>query len=787
MTSYFAYCQDIIVIGQVFSSEDGSAIEGVNVWFSGTDIGTTTNAEGYFFLQSPQSEKSVIASFLGFKRREVRLDKSKRDQMIEIVLKRELNWLNQIVVTPPKADINWILKNFNKNRNRNNPQNLSGFAIDNHSITKLYLSNIQKKWLQKRIFSELQSGVLTETDSNLILPVHFSSDLNRGKYLGEKVDIEQLSTQKNTVEFLGKEQLPLILDTYISDVNFYENNIRLFGKSFVSPTSKYGSMFYDYYVSDTLSIASEKVFEIKFRPKSPKNLTFNGKMWIDAKNFALNKIEVSLPSMANLNFVNMLYFQQDFAKIDSTKYFYSSKNQNVSFNYSFAFNKDLNYLSAILSKMSDYSNFQLLDDSIQIKQTENQWSLSSENQRFYSAIDSVNRTKIQKVAYTLVDILMNGYIHAGKVDFGVIWDFFRFNALEGFRPTLSMRTSEKLNHNFTLGGYLGYGFKDKKIKYGGNFQYVMGRYRNHVLGIFYNNEVYRTGYGDAYLLNENMLGSPENLLTSPSWGQQYDFLLQQQNASVRYSIEKKGFSFVFKPEIAKFFQNQIIEFRQGRKSFSNINLASATALFRLSFKEKTLKSFFRNYYISSQYPILTFQVQGGGYNIENELNPYLKLNFSLKQNLSFLLGKFHYSIQAAKIFGKVPYFMLCTPLTIQGFWYNSYNFNLVDQSEFFADFYLATTLRYYSNGLIFNNIPYINRLNLRETVFVNVAWGDLTQNHKSILNIPVTNSLSTPYVEAGVGITNILRILCVESVWRLSHRHQNTINWGVRVKFYLDF
>jgi len=45
-----------------------------------------------------------------------------------------------------------------------------------------------------------------------------------------------------------------------------------------------------------------------------------------------------------------------------------------------------------------------------------------------------------------------------------------------------------------------------------------------------------------------------------------------------------------------------------------------------------------------------------------------------------------------------------------------------------------------------------------------------------------------PYVEAGVGVANILNMLIVESVWRITHRNApNALNWGVRVKFYVDF
>jgi hypothetical protein len=783
-----AASQDIIVIGQVFSAEDGLGIENANVWFSGTNIGTTTNEEGYFFLQSLTPQKSVTCSFLGFKTRIVKLDQNKRDQMIEIVLKQEINILDEIIATPSKSDIKDILKKFQQNKDINNPKNISGFSAENKTITKLHLSNIQKKWLQKKIFAELQKGILTENDSNLILPLIFEQNTAKEIY-GETTETVPVSTQKNVVECIGKEQLPMILDAYIADVNFYDNNLKLFGKSFVSPASKYGGIYYEYWVVDTMVIDDlTTIYEIRFRPKNRKNLTFDGKFWLEGKNYAITRIEAALPASANLNFVNQLNFSQEFVKIDTAKYFYSSKNQDVSFNYLFPFARDKNYIAAILNRNTQYTNIQLFGNSATLKANQNTTEISDENRQYLSAIDSINHSKIQRVAYTLLDIFMNGYIHCGKVDFGQVWNFVRVNSLEGFRPTFSIRTSEKFNPNFTLGGYIGYGLRDKKMKYGTNFQYVAGKHQQHCFGVFYNNEVYRVGYSDADLLNENIAEASENIFTSFSFGNQYNYLLQEQNLSVRYLFDNKGFRVMFKPEYKEFYPNYFVDFTKNGNQLDKIPLFSATLSFRVSFKEKVIKNFFKNYYFPSFLPVINLRIQGGSYKIDNNAEPFLKLNFTIKQNISLPLGKFNYAFEAGKVFGKMPYFLLYSPLAMQGLWYNSYKFALINQSEFLTDAYVSANLRYYSNGLIFNNIPLINQLNLRETFFINMAWGTVNQKHSQVLDMQNYNSLQTPYIEAGAGITNIFRIFAVESFWRLTNRTDKLLdNWGIRVRFYLDF
>jgi hypothetical protein len=786
-----AVSQDIIVIGQVFSAEDGAPVSGASVWFSGTKIGATTNEEGYFFLQSPQMEKAVIVSMLGYKRREAKLDKSRRDQMLEIYLKEDRSILDEIIVTPNKAEINRILKSFHQNRAKNNPENFSGFELEKSSLTRLYLSNIRQKWLQKKIFSELKAGILQIEDSTLIMPIHLNILKENKKYFEKEIIDSTLFSENKTVELFGNEQLNLILGAYISQANFYKNTIDLFGKSFLSPTAKNGNLYYDYFIVDTIYIDGVKNYEIRFRPKNAKNLTFDGTMRIDAANFALTKVTAALPKSVNLNYVNSLVIEQDFTKLDTTKYFYKSVNQDISFNYNFTFDKNQNYISAILNQKSDYENLRLLSDSVKVDFAENEMILSPENRSFSSTIDTINAAKIQKAAAAIVDIIMNGYIHAGKVDFGPVANFVRYNALEGLRLTLSMRTSEKLNKNFTVGGYIGHSYADRKLKYGGEIQARFGAKKRNTIGLFYDNDVQRFGYGDALLLNENMV-SGENIFTSFSWGQQYNKLLHSRKAEIKYGFEKRGIRFSLNARAAKIYENPFLHFQKDDMLFLNINLVSATANLRMSFKESSLDNFFHRYYLSTKYPIINIQAEYGFYDLHNSKNefisfknPYLKLKLTVKQTVTFPLGKFNYALETSKLFGNAPYILLESPTSIRGLWYNAYNFDLVNQNEFLADTYISAYLKYYSNGLIFNNIPYIKKLNLRETAFVNIAWGGIFGNHSSILDMPQHKNLNIPYIEAGIGITNILRFLSIESVWRITHREE--MKWGIRAKVYLDF
>ena len=70
LTSMIAWSQNRTVTGKVTSSDDGSAIPGVNVLIKGTSTGTATDAEGNYSISA--SDNSILVfSFVGYASQEV--------------------------------------------------------------------------------------------------------------------------------------------------------------------------------------------------------------------------------------------------------------------------------------------------------------------------------------------------------------------------------------------------------------------------------------------------------------------------------------------------------------------------------------------------------------------------------------------------------------------------------------------------------------------------------------------------------------------------------------------
>jgi hypothetical protein len=66
-----AWAQERVITGRVSSTEDGSALPGVNVVVKGTTTGSVTDADGKYSLSVPSSGGALVFSFIGLKTTEI--------------------------------------------------------------------------------------------------------------------------------------------------------------------------------------------------------------------------------------------------------------------------------------------------------------------------------------------------------------------------------------------------------------------------------------------------------------------------------------------------------------------------------------------------------------------------------------------------------------------------------------------------------------------------------------------------------------------------------------------
>lgn len=777
--------QDFIVFGQVFNANDGTPIEAANVWFKGTSIGTTTNAEGYFFFRNADYHKKLCVSVLGYKKREITLQK--RDEVLQIFLQEESRLLDELVVLPGENEALPILERVRTNRNKNNPDKKLNFSTLATDEQKFYINNIRTKHLQRKLFRELTSATLGQADSLYQLPLFYSKKIEKiTQFSADSIEKNVIDVTSKSLEILADDQLKTFLENQLPKVNFYQNLIPVLQRNFISPIANQGTIYYKYYLVDSTKTDSGKHYQIRFYPKNDKELAFKGTMWVDSASAALTKIVATMPHTANINFLTDLKIEQTFEKFDETDYFYTQRSAALAFQFDLVPQKSSSRVAVVLTQNENFSQTQTLnsDSTKNVAKVEN-LPISSD---FLNAIDSLNQTKIQKIAYGLVNFMMYGYMHAWKLDIGPLVNVVRYNKLEGFRPTISLRTGEKMMKNFTIGGFVGYGFGDKRWKYGGEFKARFGQNRN-TISLAYSNDVLRYGYENSGLVNDNLSNGSENIFTTLSRAMNYTNLAENHVATLAYRYEKEGFRLTAAVEGREILSNKFVPFYQNGNEISAVRTLSGKVGLRISFKEKSLDGFFKRYYLRTSYPVINFSGEYGAYVAGERSEQFGKLNLAVKQTFPTFLGRLKYTIEGGLVLGDVPFYLLEMARGSRGLWFPENDFSLINSTEFVSDAFISGHFRYCTNGLIFNYIPGIKKLNLREELIFKIAYGTLAGNHTQVLTLPNEfKTLEMPYMEFGFGINNIFKLFSLQSIWRLTHRNEpNAINWGLQLLFDIDF
>ena len=807
--------QDIVIVGQVLSAEDSQPLEAASVWFKGTNIGCTTNEEGFFMLRSNEPQRALIASVVGYKQRQIKLDYGK-DQMIRIYLKEDISILDEVIALPKQDEAILLLKKVYENRHVNNPENVINLTTTMNNVTAINLTNIKQKALQRKLFKDLMSGAIEQTDTTFSLPVYINQSIYNLKLNSDSNSSTLFDSKQNALNIFPAEHWQQIIAAYTPDINPYKPYSTILGHNFMSPVAPNAKLYYNLYLADSIEINGRKNYQIRFTPKHNQGLLFKGDMWIDSATYAITQTDMTIPSHTSVNYLNSLNYGFTTSPIGNT-IFPNHEKQGLGLNVNLYPNKDMQYFGAILSEERSYINTKSTTDTLTIRTEEEKIDVPTDDrlEATWNKIDSLNQTRIQKLSAWAVDIILNQYLHVWKIDIGPVLNLFHFNQLEGATPRITLRSGESFAKHFTFGGYVGYGHKDQYntageligkglFSYGGNIQWRFGPTKRNILALTYDHKTERIGFDDSDIYAESRVNDVEHIANS--WVMLYRpvSVLMRGRIGAQYQHEKPGFKFRINAFTQNYYGNRFIPLiHKGAEVpyYSHVGLRTD---FRLSWQQSSLDYLFHRIYLNSKYPVVHLTAEGGYLKIPGSAfnEPYHslfgKFGIYAQQHTALGFGKIHWAFQANAVVGNAPFPALIMARSSRSAYRHDTDFMLLGSMELMSDYYAALNVRYQTRGYIFGYIPYIKKLGIREDIIFNIGYGYLSEKYKgdNILALP-TNLYNKeqgwnkmPYIECGFGFSNILKIGDIAFVWRITHRNStnpDAQNFGIKWRVGLDF
>ncbi len=808
------------IYGKVTDAKTGEPIPFANIVLKNTNVGTISNIDGKYSLETKQKSDSIICEVVGYNRVAKKIMNGKY-QTINFALEPSVIALQAVVVKTKrrkKTVASMLVDSMRAHREQNDKKYLSSYQYNVYNKVEFDINNITDKFRKKKVLKPFQF-IFNYTDTSTVngsvyLPVMIIETYSKFYYQkSPKIKKEKIIASK--IAGVSNESINQFLGNMYTDINVWDSYVKLFDKGFVSPISFMGKVYYKYFIIDSLKRNDTTYYHIGFTPKLKEDYVFNGDFWIQNKTFALTEINLQVGSQVNLNFVNNLKINQKFTRVQNHMML-KKEYLVVDFNI---VEDPKNAMGFFGKKTTIYTNIKIntsppdfvykKSNDVYVEKNATQrdsayWAkirpekLSKKEAGIYHMIDSIKSMPIFRTYYDIINTIVSGHYTTKWFEWGPYSKVTSYNPIEGVRIMIGGRTNEQFSKHFRITPYLAYGFYDKKVKGGISFTYYINKMPWRELDFSYQNDMKQLGEGRF----GTILGN--NILKSVLTRRPIDKLSLVETYEAAYTYEfSPGISTTFILNNQKLYPVPGISFDLNygneTKHYSFLQTTDFTIHLHTAYKEKFVFGKFKRISLGSKYPSFDFYLTKG---VKN----FLKSNFSYSKFL--IKGKYKVKLypfghgrifsEYGKIMGKLPFPLLKIHEGNETYYLDKSAFNMMNYYEFISDEYLSISYFHYFDGLFLNKIPLLKKLKWRTTAYGKFLYGKLSPRDINLLPLPSYShylKLSNKdlsivpdknyYSEVGLGIENIFKFISVNFVWRLTQlNNPNISKFGIR--FYLD-
>ncbi|MBT8267238.1 MAG: DUF5686 and carboxypeptidase regulatory-like domain-containing protein [Bacteroidia bacterium] len=784
--------------GHVFD-EFNEPVPYANIIFKNSSEGTITDENGRFYLESNQSWDTLLVSFVGYETLEIPLEK-KINFDLKFVLKEDSAMLDEVVIVRgkqskkdnPAID---ILRKIWEYKRSNGLEKVDQYAYDKYEKVEFDLNTIDSTLIKSKLFRGMEF-VFEEVDTSRItgktyLPIFINEAIS--KVYGDNIlDKEKVVLRGNKNSGFSNNQviIDFVGDLY-ADFNVYDNYLKFFDKSFVSPLSRTGISTYNYVLSDSAFIDNKWCYNIIYYPRRKNELTFKGDFWVNDSTYAVKEINLQASKSANINWVKEIYIEQEYEVLNDS-IFLVKRDYMLS---DFAINKKEKSRGIYGKRTTLYENY-VFDEPVESKfydeevynydkdiydRDDNFWKenrlekLNEDELGVYKMLDTLKTVKKFRSLYNIGSILASGYVEFPSInfDYGPIFSTFGFNEVEGLRLRAGGRTYFERNDLWRFEGYTAYGFKDDKFKYGISGKWLLDKKNRIIISGGNRRDVEQIGA--SLTTSTDVLG--RSLASSSVVGSGSNDKLTSINLST-FAIEMEPWrNFVLRlggnyrtlESASPTFSLDYFDDNAPSGVSSEVKQYETT--FSMFYYPKRRMTGFgvERYEANDDFARLFVRFSFGDKRMFNSDFNYTKLQFSYTQPWQIGgFGRLYSTLEVGKTYGDVPLGLLSVVPGNQSY-FSIYNtFSQLDFYEFVTDTYASLFLEHNFNGRFFSRIPLLRKMNLREIVSIRGVWGDISQGNRDLNASGLLYQAPSDkiYYEYSFGVGNIFKIFRLDFNFR---------------------
>lgn len=832
------------ITGVVVEESTGDTIPFPSVQYKKEKIATSGNAYGRFSIKRLNGEKLTFSA-VGYQELTILIGPNTPSEM-KITLKTDTKQLKGVTVKTKRSKYSRknnpaveLMKRVIAAKKRtdlanhdyyqfNKYQKIT-FAINDIKPTELENEKLKKKkWLINQIET-------CPYNNKLILPLSVDETVTRNIYRKDpktekSIIMGQSSSGVNDLIETG-DILNNVLKDVFTDVDLYDDQIRLLQYPFTSPIGKDAISFYRFYIVDTVYVDRDKCFHLQFLPNNQQDFGFRGEIWILADStLHVKRCNLTLPKKSDVNFVDNLQIIQEYTRLPEGDWALTTDDMFVEMSIAKFLTKAIVIRT---TRMSDYAFDELPDklfkgktkvlhESNAMMRDEAFWDKyrSVELTKSESSMDAFINNLSQQKAFKYIIFGVRAFIenfvetgsqnHPSKVDIGPINTMISSNFIDGVRTRFSAQTTANLNPHWFLSGYYARGWDSRKNYYKGELTYSFNK-KEYLPREFPKRTLTFTSTYDVCSPSDKFMHTDkDNVFTALKWTkvekmmfynrQQLSFEREEEwgfrtTISLKTEENEACGDLFFKPLSMVGMEDAMIGQGKFRTTEARIELRYAPGETFINTKQRRLP-------VNLDAPVFTLSHTTG---IKGFLGGDYDYNFTEASIYKRLWlnswGKIDILAKGGIQWNKVPFPLLIMPAANLSYIISDETFNLINNMEFLNDRYASLDISWDLNGKIFNRIPLLKKLKWREWLGIKCLWGTLTDKNNPTLAANAGDGMlmefpegsyimdsKRPYIELIAGIHNIFKIIHIQYVHRLNYNHLPTATKnGVRLMMRLTF
>lgn len=839
------------ITGYAIDDQTGDSLGFVSVQYKGQKVATMCDHRGYFSIPKHEGWKLTFSA-VGYKTRTVTIGPNSHRLLVS--LKPDTKTLGEVTVRAKRGKYSRknnpaveLMRKVIAHKKASDLSNRDYYQYMKYQKLTLALNDMKPDmmfnprfnkypWLVNQIEKCYMTG-------KLILPLSVDETVTQKIYRrtphDEKEIVKGQKAQGLNSFFQTGDIVNIVSKDVFTDVNIYDDQVRILQHPFTSPIGNGAISFYRYYIEDTLMVDRYPCIHLHFLPNNQQDFGFRGDIYVLADStYQVKRCELILPNQTDVNFVEDLRIIQEFSQLPTGEWVLSVDDMVVELVLFDFLQKGVAIRS---TRLSDYAfdpiapklfrgkerttidpDAQLQDDDFW--QQNRKVDLTRAEAGMDGFLKGMQQTKGFGILLAGLKVLTENFIETSeksKVDIGPIISMLSTNFIDGLRTRFGAQTTANLSPHLFLKGFVARGWKSKTNYYSSTVTWAFNKKKYLPDEFPKRNISFVTTYDVMSPSDKFLTTDKDNVFTSLRWTkvdkmmfynrQQLTFEYEQLWGlrtlfSIKAEENEAAGNMAFTPLVSRptmlTFQSSPLTPQPSPLPSIKFRTTELKAEIEYSPGALYANSKLRRMKVNREAPIFTLShslgvkgFMGGDYDYN-----YTEASIFKRFWLSSW-GRIDFYTRAGIQWNQVPFPLLCMPAANLSIISHKQMFNLISNMEFLNDRFWSVDMNWDMQGKILNRIPLIKKARLREYIGVKMLWGGLSDKNNPFLPENATSNVlmvfpedsqvmnpRVPYWEISAGVRGILRFFQIEYVRRMNYNpptrgHKNSIRLGFTMMF----